>query len=35
MSTSGKVQVNAQGDALVFQPFTPSKRVKILTFAAR
>lgn len=35
MSTPAKVQVNAQADALVFQRFTPSQPVKIVTFAAR
>jgi hypothetical protein len=34
MSTPGKVQVNAQGDTLAFQRFTPSAPVKIVTFAA-
>jgi hypothetical protein len=34
MSTPGKVQVNAQGDTLAFQRFTPSAPVKIMTFAA-
>ena len=35
MSTPRKVQVNAQVDTLVFQRFTPSGAVKIVTFAAR
>ena len=35
MSTPRKVQVNAQGDALVFQRFTLNAPVKIVTFAAR
>ena len=34
MSTPRKVQVNAQGDTLAFQRFTPSGPVKIVTFAA-
>ncbi len=34
MSTPGKVQVNAQVHTLVFQRFTPSQSVKIVTFAA-
>ena len=34
ISTPAKVQVNAQGDTLDFQRFTPSAAVKIVTFAA-